>query len=107
MIRVVLPAHLRRLARVDGEVKLEIVSPVTPRSILDAGALAELREQGRVVGRDAKASGRLSPDRTKRWAVFSGLSAPRAASQTNKRIGGLVLKQQQTRRETRSAAKSR
>jgi len=36
MIRVVLPAHLRRLARVDGEVKLEIGGQVTQRSILDA-----------------------------------------------------------------------
>jgi molybdopterin synthase sulfur carrier subunit len=36
MIRVVLPAHLRRLARVDGEVDLRIDGPVTQRSILDA-----------------------------------------------------------------------
>ena len=36
MIRVVLPAHLRTLARVDGEVTLHIDSPVTQRSMLDA-----------------------------------------------------------------------
>jgi sulfur-carrier protein len=36
MIRVVLPAHLRTLARVDGEVKLDVAGPVTQRSILDA-----------------------------------------------------------------------
>ena len=36
MIRVVLPAHLRTLARVDGEVKLDIAGQVTQRSILDA-----------------------------------------------------------------------
>jgi molybdopterin synthase sulfur carrier subunit len=36
MIRVVLPAHLRTLARVDGEVKLEITGAVTQRVILDA-----------------------------------------------------------------------
>ena len=36
MIRVVLPAHLRALARVDGEVRLEITGPVTQRSVLDA-----------------------------------------------------------------------
>jgi len=36
MIRVVLPAHLRILARVDGEVQLEIAGPVTQRSVLDA-----------------------------------------------------------------------
>ena len=36
MIRVVLPAHLRTLARVTGEVKLEVDGPVTQRSVLDA-----------------------------------------------------------------------
>ena len=36
MIRVVLPAHLRTLARVNGEVKLKVEGPVTQRSVLDA-----------------------------------------------------------------------
>ena len=36
MIRVILPAHLRILAKVDGEVKLEVEGPVTQRSVLDA-----------------------------------------------------------------------
>jgi molybdopterin synthase sulfur carrier subunit len=36
MIRVALPAHLRRLARVDGEVELQVQGPVTQRSVLDA-----------------------------------------------------------------------
>lgn len=36
MIRVELPAHLRTLARVDGEVKLEIDGQVTQRSVLNA-----------------------------------------------------------------------
>jgi hypothetical protein len=36
VIRVVLPAHLRTLARVDGEVTLDLEGPVTQRSILDA-----------------------------------------------------------------------
>lgn len=36
MIRVVLPFHLRKLARVDGEVKLEIAGTVTIRAVLDA-----------------------------------------------------------------------
>lgn len=36
MIRVVLPYHLRTLARVDSEVQLEVAGPVTQRSILDA-----------------------------------------------------------------------
>lgn len=36
MIRVTLPAHLRKLAHVDGEVKLEVVGMVTQRAVLDA-----------------------------------------------------------------------
>ena len=36
MIRVVLPAHLRTLARVDGEVTLAVAGPVTQRTVLDA-----------------------------------------------------------------------
>ena len=36
MIRVVLPAHLRALARVSGEVTLQVESGVTQRSVLDA-----------------------------------------------------------------------
>ncbi len=36
MIRVVLPFHLRNLARVDGEVQLEVASPATVRSVLNA-----------------------------------------------------------------------
>jgi hypothetical protein len=36
MIRIVLPFHLRTLARVDGEVQLEVAPPVTARSVLDA-----------------------------------------------------------------------
>jgi hypothetical protein len=35
MIRVVLPAHLRTLARVDGEVKIAVEGQVTQSSILD------------------------------------------------------------------------
>jgi molybdopterin converting factor small subunit len=36
MIRVYLPAHLRNLARVSGEVELQVEGSVTQRSILDA-----------------------------------------------------------------------
>lgn len=36
MIRVVLPAHLRTLARVDGEVTLDVASPMTVGTVLDA-----------------------------------------------------------------------
>jgi molybdopterin synthase sulfur carrier subunit len=36
MIRVVLPAHLRTLARVDGEVELRVEGEVTQQAVLDA-----------------------------------------------------------------------
>lgn len=36
MIRVELPAHLRTLAGVKGEVRLEVAGPVTLRAVLDA-----------------------------------------------------------------------
>lgn len=36
MIRIVLPAHLRILAQVEGEVKLDVEGPATQRSVLDA-----------------------------------------------------------------------
>jgi molybdopterin synthase sulfur carrier subunit len=35
MIRVILPSHLRALARVDGEVHLDVAGQVTQRSVLD------------------------------------------------------------------------
>lgn len=36
MIHVILPAHLRTLAQLRGELALEVTGPVTQRSILDA-----------------------------------------------------------------------
>src|SRR5229473_1772550 len=36
MIRVILPYHLRTLAKVGAEVQLEVEAPVTQRSVLDA-----------------------------------------------------------------------
>jgi molybdopterin synthase sulfur carrier subunit len=36
VIRVVLPAHLRTLARVEGEVQVDVQGEVTQRSVLDA-----------------------------------------------------------------------
>jgi sulfur-carrier protein len=36
MIVVVLPAHLRTLAQVSGDVQLEVAGPVTQRAVLDA-----------------------------------------------------------------------
>ena len=36
MIRVVLPAHLRTLAKVNGEVALDLAGAVTQRAVLDA-----------------------------------------------------------------------
>ncbi len=36
MIRVVLPPHLRGLARISGEVELDLSAPITQRSVVDA-----------------------------------------------------------------------
>jgi len=36
MIRVVIPAHLRTLAKVSGEVELDVAAPVTIPAVLDA-----------------------------------------------------------------------
>ncbi|MDP9182291.1 MAG: MoaD/ThiS family protein [Actinomycetota bacterium] len=36
MIRVVLPAHLKALAKVNGEVEVEVAGAATPASVLDA-----------------------------------------------------------------------
>ena len=36
MIRVTLPFHLRNLARIEGEISLEVAPPVTQRSVIDA-----------------------------------------------------------------------
>ncbi len=36
MIRVVLPTHLRTLARIDGELQLAVEGPVTQRTVVDA-----------------------------------------------------------------------
>jgi sulfur-carrier protein len=36
MIRVILPFHLRTLANVDREVKLDVAGPITQRAVLDA-----------------------------------------------------------------------
>jgi sulfur-carrier protein len=36
MIRVILPTHLRNLAHIEGEAKLEVKGPATQRSVLDA-----------------------------------------------------------------------
>jgi hypothetical protein len=36
MIRVVIPYHLRALAKVDAEVHLDLEGPITQRSVLDA-----------------------------------------------------------------------
>jgi hypothetical protein len=36
MIRVILPPHLRTLARADGDTELEVKTPVTQGSVLDA-----------------------------------------------------------------------
>ena len=53
MIRVVLPAHLRTLAHVSGEVTLDLDGPVTVGSVLDA---LEARKQFRDASHDEPVS---------------------------------------------------
>ena len=36
MVRVVIPFHLRTLAQVEGELKLDVAAPVTQRAVIDA-----------------------------------------------------------------------
>jgi molybdopterin synthase sulfur carrier subunit len=48
MIRVVLPAHLRTIAHVDGEVTVDVPGEVTQRSVLDALEAAYPTLQGTI-----------------------------------------------------------
>ena len=52
MIRVVLPAHLRTLARVHGEVELRVEGKVTQRAVLDALEAAYPVLRGTIRGHD-------------------------------------------------------
>jgi sulfur-carrier protein len=54
MIRVVLPAHLRRLALIDGEVRLDIAGKVSQRSVLDALELSYPMLRGTIRDQDSK-----------------------------------------------------
>jgi len=53
MIRVVLPAHLRALARIDGEVRLDVADPVTQRTVLDALEASYPVLRGTIRGHDS------------------------------------------------------
>jgi molybdopterin synthase sulfur carrier subunit len=53
MIRVVLPAHLRTLARIGGEVRLDVAGPVTQRSVLDALEASYPVLRGTIRGHDS------------------------------------------------------
>ena len=46
MIRVVLPYHLRNLARAEGDVELELAAPVTIRAVIDALMQWKFRAEG-------------------------------------------------------------
>jgi len=54
MIRVVLPAHLRRLALIDGEVKLDVPGEVSQRSVLDALEASYPMLRGTIRDQDSK-----------------------------------------------------
>jgi molybdopterin synthase sulfur carrier subunit len=53
MIRVVLPAHLRVLARIDGEVSLDVAGLVTQRAVLDALEARYPMLRGTIRGHDS------------------------------------------------------
>jgi hypothetical protein len=53
MIRVVLPAHLRALARIDGEVRLDVADPVTQRTVLNALEASYPVLRGTIRGHDS------------------------------------------------------
>ena len=59
MIRVVLPAHLKNIAHVSGEVRLEVPGPVTQRRVLDALESRYPMLRGTLRDRD---SGQRHPD---------------------------------------------
>jgi sulfur-carrier protein len=54
MIRVVLPAHLRRLALINGEVRLDIAGQVSQRSVLDALEASYPMLRGTIRDQDSK-----------------------------------------------------
>jgi hypothetical protein len=54
MIRVVLPAHLRRLAVIDGEVQLDVHGQVSQRSVLDALEACYPMLRGTIRDQDSK-----------------------------------------------------
>jgi len=55
MVRVILPHHLRTLAKVDSEVQLEVVGVVTQRAILDALEARYPMLRGAIRDHDTKA----------------------------------------------------
>ena len=54
IVRVVLPAHLRTLAHVDGEVKVDLDGPATQRAVLDALEAAYPMLRGTIRDRETK-----------------------------------------------------
>ncbi|HUA42044.1 MAG TPA: MoaD/ThiS family protein [Streptosporangiaceae bacterium] len=54
MIRVVLPAHLRRLARIEGEVRLDVAGQVSQLSVLDALEASYPMLRGTIRDHDSK-----------------------------------------------------
>ena len=95
MVRVILPQHLRALARVEGELSLEVVEPVTQRSVLDAlearfpmlrGPSATMRPSG-----DGRSSGSLPANRispTRRTIDRCPMPWPRAGAAVDRRRHG-------------------
>src|SRR5207247_3499746 len=70
MIRVVLPGHLRALARVGPEIQLHVEGPVTQRSVLDALEAQYPMLRGTIRDQDRKSTRLNSSHEWISYAVF-------------------------------------
>ena len=77
MIRVALPAHLRTLARVDGEVKVQVEGQVTVRAVLDALEAEYPALRGTIRDQVTRARWRWSP--TTPSGAFSSAASARCS----------------------------
>ena len=82
MIRVVLPAHLRTLAQVDGEVELDVAGQVTQRSVLDALEARYPVLRGTIRDHDGGPAGRSSASSPARRTCPTSRRTPRCRTRS-------------------------
>ena len=73
MIRVVLPAHLRKLAQVGGELQLDVKGPPTQRTVLDALEASYPMLRGTIRDQVSKERRAFNGDRLTRKISEAGL----------------------------------